>query len=287
MRSLRVVTLNLWNEQGPWVRRLERAASELCTLAPDVVALQEVRTAPGRVPNQAQWLADRLSAASDPPRRFEMVYRITVPWDGGEEGLALLTWLPVRAEHHTELPFATEKDRRIGLGARLAVPLDDGTEMPVLVFTTHLTYRLQDGLARQAQAEHLDNFVAAQRADPAAAGGVTILLGDLNASPRADEIRFLRGEHALAGRTTYWQDAFAVRYPHEALTGGFTWSSRNPYVVPWLEPDRRLDYVLVSPMARDGRGKVLESRIVLCEPGPDGVYPSDHFGVMADIQLRE
>src|SRR5262249_34202769 len=154
------------------------------------------------------------------------------------------------------------QERRILLGATLAVPDGNGGERPAHVFTTHLTYRLHDGLKRQAQVECLDAFIAAQIAAQGAAGqgGITVLCGDLNAGPRTDELRFLRGEHALAGRTVYWQDAFAARHPELALMGGDTWSSRNPYPVPWLEPDRRIDYVMVSPLTRDGRGRVLDAR---------------------------
>jgi endonuclease/exonuclease/phosphatase family metal-dependent hydrolase len=46
----------------------------------------------------------------------------------------------------------------------------------------------------------------------------------------------------------------------------------------------RLDYVLVSPRRKDGRGSVLDSRVVLDEREGD-VSASDHYGVLADIQI--
>jgi endonuclease/exonuclease/phosphatase family metal-dependent hydrolase len=53
----------------------------------------------------------------------------------------------------------------------------------------------------------------------------------------------------------------------------------------FLEPDRRIDYVFVGPMRRDGRGVVQKCRIVLDRAAPDGAFASDHFGVYAEIQL--
>ena len=57
MTVLRVLTLNLWGEQGPVARRMEVCAAGLKAIAPDVVALQEVREVEGKLPNQAATLA--------------------------------------------------------------------------------------------------------------------------------------------------------------------------------------------------------------------------------------
>src|SRR5438876_8139427 len=43
MASLRVVTLNFWNDNGPAEARLRHGAAELSALRPDLVLLQEVR----------------------------------------------------------------------------------------------------------------------------------------------------------------------------------------------------------------------------------------------------
>ncbi|HEX4459333.1 MAG TPA: hypothetical protein VIA18_15245, partial [Polyangia bacterium] len=97
-------------------------------------------------------------------------------------------------------------------------------------------------------------------------------------------IRFLRGLHTSGGRRTFWQDAWERRHGRE---DGFTWSHTNPYTarLRWLERDRRLDYIFVSTMKRDGRGVVHDCRIVLDRAAPDGALPSDHFGLFAEVQL--
>jgi endonuclease/exonuclease/phosphatase family metal-dependent hydrolase len=109
-------------------------------------------------------------------------------------------------------------------------------------------------------------------------------MGDFNARPESDEIRWLRGLCTLSGRRTHFQDAWDRLHPGER---GWTWSSANPYTKPlaFLEPDRRIDYIFVTPMRRDGRASIRSCRIVLDQPAPDGAYASDHFGLLAEIQI--
>ena len=60
---MRLLTLNIWQEQGPWRRRLEVAAAQIAAIAPDVVCLQEVRQRGDEILNQATWLAGQLGGA--------------------------------------------------------------------------------------------------------------------------------------------------------------------------------------------------------------------------------
>ena len=58
----------------------------------------------------------------------------------------------------------------------------------------------------------------------------------------------------------------------------------------WLRPDRRLDYIFVTPVAaRSAAATVHGACVVLRRAGRDGggerVFASDHFGVVADVQM--
>ena len=51
-------------------------------------------------------------------------------------------------------------------------------------------------------------------------------------------------------------------------------------------PQRRIDYVFLAPGQR-AAGRVVGSRVVLDQPGGPGRvrWPSDHYGVLAEIAL--
>lgn len=272
--SLRVLTLNLWGAHSPLDRRLEHAARGISALAPDVVLLQEVRVGED-LPNTAETLAARLGA----PWSFAFACAtrgeagVFGPGStAGEEGLAILSRHPLHGVTHVELPDARPTERRILLSGRIDV---GGQE--VFVHSTHLHWRLADGLARERQVVAVDEAARAM-----SSSGLHVLGGDFNAAPDCDEIRFMRGRCSVAGRRTSWQDAFARARPDER---GLTWARRNPYTaeLAWLELDRRIDYLFVSPERPSGCARVLGARVVLDAPAEDGVWVSDHFGVMAEI----
>jgi len=266
MSTLKVVTLNLWGEQPPLERRMQLAVEGLRALAPDVIGLQEVRQVPATVPNQAETLAAALG--------MSCYFEPATPWGGGEEGLAILSRHAIVARRVHELPHAVPTERRLVLGVTVETAVGR-----VDVWTTHLNYRLTDGGKREDQIVALDEHIAAAPSELP-----KILCGDFNATPDSDEIRFLCGLHTSAGRRTFWQDAWERRH---GRADGFTWARANPYTarLRWLERDRRLDYIFVSPMKRDGRGVVHDCRIVLDRAAADGALPSDHYALYAEVQL--
>jgi len=263
---LRCLTLNLWGEQPPLERRMAIVARGLGELAPDVVTLQEVREVPGQLANQAESLARACG--------YQHVFAPAVDWAGGHEGLAILSKAPIAEHASIELPHARPEERRLLLSARIETAAGN-----VWVHTTHLNYRLQHGQERQ------DQVVAIEAAVRARAGDLPqILMGDFNARPESDEIRWLRGLTSIDGRRTHFQDAWDRLHPEER---GWTWASVNPYTAPlrFLEPDRRIDYIFVTTMRRDGRGTIHACRMVFDRPDSDGVFASDHFGLVADVQI--
>jgi endonuclease/exonuclease/phosphatase family metal-dependent hydrolase len=116
--------------------------------------------------------------------------------------------------------------------------------------------------------------------DKIAGKNPVILMGDFNAAATSEEIGVLKA----AG----FRDAFA----EAGDLPGFTWDGREnsniqlqKQVYPedfWLEPTRRrIDYVFFR-----GTGmEVTRSEVVLDRP-LSGLHPSDHFGVMADIEMQ-
>jgi endonuclease/exonuclease/phosphatase family metal-dependent hydrolase len=106
-----------------------------------------------------------------------------------------------------------------------------------------------------------------------------IIMGDFNAEPDSDEIRYLRGYHARLGRSVYFADCWGAAGDG---TPGYTYARANHYALRSHEPNRRLDYVFTRGPDRQLRGEPLSARV--CFTGVEaGVWPSDHYGVLAEI----
>jgi endonuclease/exonuclease/phosphatase family metal-dependent hydrolase len=261
---VRVLTWNLWGRNGDWERRLDAIATVIADAAPDVCGLQEVWDTPDG--NLAAELADRLGlgwywARAHEPR----------PEDGLSIGNAVLSRWPILAVEEAELPTASMPERRVAVGARIGAPAG---ALPFV--TTHLTYRPGGSTVRLGQVRALAGFVAKQAADCVYPPVVT---GDLNAEPDSDEVRLLGGlltEPAVPDLVLL--DAW--RY---AASGdpGFTWDRRNGYQRHSVIPDSRIDYALVG-LPQEDRGRVEAVRLGGDAP-VDGVWPSDHFAVIADL----
>lgn len=308
--GLRLVSLNLWGTSAPLGRRLGLAIRQLRGLAPDVIGLQEVQ--PVGAKHFAEIQAQLDAELGSTPRRevtggmttahvigealgMSVHYEVAVRWEAeawpgaeaGEQGLAIVSRYPVLETRVLQLPDVRPADARILLSAKVETP-----HGPIWVHTTHLHYRLDDGLARERQVLAIDEAIRGMgRGLPDAP---QLLCGDFNAEPDSDEMRFLRGLTTLGERRTHFQDAW-LRCHREAVRGdgpgqGITWSSENEHTRPLrsLDIDRRIDYILVTSRKRDGRGSVRDCQVVLRERegiGRDSVCASDHYGLFAEVQI--
>jgi endonuclease/exonuclease/phosphatase family metal-dependent hydrolase len=273
---MRVVTWNLWWRFGPWEARQKAILSVLRELAPDVVGLQEVWAAGGE--NLAEWLAEELGmhwtwAASPAPERWQRrIGDATV-----DIGNAVLSRWPVVAQDVLRLPAPTDvDDGRLALYARLAAP---GHQVPF--FTAHLASPLHASAVRREQVTALAEFVAAHRDGT---GFPPVVTGDFNAWPDSDEIRLFGGYRTapvVPGQVFF--DAWEYADP---AAPSATWDTANPYVHPGLSPSVRLDYIHVGgPAGPGGVGTV--RGVHRAGHGPvNGVWPSDHAAVVADLADR-
>lgn len=284
-KTLRVVTLNFWGIEAPLDRRIALAVRQLRALDVDVVCLQEVRPVTGKAgTTTAEVIAGELGMAAH--------YAMAVAWEdgvhaklpAGQEGLAVIAReiLDARA---LPLPEPRPADVRLLLSAQVAT-----AGGPIWVHTTHLHYRLDDGVAREHQVLAVDEAIRGFGRGNTDAP--QLLCGDMNAVPDSDEMRFLRGLTTLGGRRTHFQDAWLRLHrepgPGDGPAEGITWSSENALTraLRSLDIDRRIDYVYVTSRKKDGRATVHDCRVVLTErEGPDDICASDHYGVLADVQV--
>src|SRR5947208_2185916 len=167
---------------------------QLVALQPHLVALQEVREASHL--KQAAVIADVLGADF----RFAPADPASAR---GPIGNAVVSRLPIVS--HAVLPLpAPEGDPRNALRCELETPAGR-----LSFITTHIAWELDAAPIREAQVVALDAFA---KADP---GPIpTVLCGDFNCTPDSDVHRFFTGRASLAGRGTYWRDAYQRRHPH-------------------------------------------------------------------------
>jgi len=267
--TLRVLTLNLWHDEGPWPARAKLVKRWVERLAPDVIGFQEVLRGPA-----VDLVADALGAlpyqvAFAEASRFWRDPRLAF-------GNAVASRFPLRDATTLALPHGDDAERRVALAVTLDAPFG-----PVGVTCTHLNWRLHEGHVRERQVVALCDFARARRPG---LGFPPILVGDFNAEPDSAEMRFVTGLQSLEGRSMLFYDAWRVAHErHAGDATGVTWSNRNPYARAMHEPDRRIDYVLAGYPTPEGVGRIESCRVVCDEP-EGGAWPSDHFGVLAELR---
>jgi endonuclease/exonuclease/phosphatase family metal-dependent hydrolase len=169
-----------------------------------------------------------------------------------------------------DLPNGCRPHHRRALSATVAV-----SGVSVAITCAHLSPGPHNNELRAAQAGAVATFARARRRD----GAVPILLGDFNAPPDAAAIRMIT-EGPSAADAPRFVDAWlragdggpGVTWPSEVAAG----ESAHPRA-------RRIDYIFVGLSPHDG-GDIVSCRRV-CNDAPNGVYPSDHVGLFAELRL--
>jgi len=280
MDRLRVATLNLWNKSGPWAERMRLVRAQLAALDPDLLALQEVLelVTPGGTMNQA----DELKPEGW-HRAYAPAHDMAVAWVPKGQSLhfgnALLSRFPIVRETTHPLPGGDVSDqKRCVLHAVVDAPIGE-----LDVFVTHLNWKLDEGWVRELQIKAIARLIAEVAPDDGRFP--PLLMGDLNAEPHSDEIRYLGGFTRLGEpRSVRFADAWA--YADLGAGPGFTFdASRNAFAVQYHEAPRRIDYVFVRGPDGNGRGRPMSPRLCFDEDRA-GVFPSDHFGVCCDLVTR-
>jgi endonuclease/exonuclease/phosphatase family metal-dependent hydrolase len=273
--KVRVVTLNVWNDEGD-PRRTAIINRELRRLDPDLVAFQEVLQRPDR-----RQLGELLDGLDLHATHQADVLGVNLPAGERYGGNAVATRWPHKVAEVLDLRLAGAPDIPWSTLAVL-VPLPGEGE--VLFIVTTAAWRLAAESVRERQVVAVTDLDARHRtALP------TIIAGDLNASPEAACIRYLTGLQSLGGRSVCYHDAWAV-----AGTGaGHTWTTANPnarqvvgQIVGQPGHARRIDYVLTGSWDAHPHAHCRIDTVALAFDQPtDGIWVSDHFGLTVDLDI--
>jgi endonuclease/exonuclease/phosphatase family metal-dependent hydrolase len=272
-RPLRLVTFNVLHG-GPWSSftgddlqlesRLALIIEGLRALDPDVVALQESPITRRRGDVAAR-IAQALGLVHVHARATERVFplrvlgRLIVGALGFVEGPAILSRFPIAATEVYDLPRCQRWfDPRVALRADIQTPAG-----VVAVFSAHTS-------RDDCQTRRVAELAGEPNGRPA------VVMGDFNTGETAPALGAFR-EHGFV-------DLFRAANPD---TPGLTVWQRIEAPSPTVF--RRVDYVFVR--AGDGReATAVSARLVLNTPGTrkDGgaLWPSDHYGVFAEVALR-
>lgn len=264
---MRVVSWNVWWRFGDnWREREPCIVSVLRDLAPDVVGLQEVWAADGVT--QADVVADALNMHAafaapsfppvpDPPATEDQA--------GVELGSGLVAHWPIVAVSHHRLPSSHRRLDPVVLLATLDHPAG-----PLHVLTCATEWEPAYADDHLAQTRHLAEIAG----DSALDGPLPVMLvADLNAAPDSVEMQPL-----LAVMVDTW------------IAGGGdpnarTLRSEHPFapLEATKQLDQRIDYVLARPGTP--RATVEVRRAFSIGDPVDGLHPSDHDAVVADLEL--
>ena len=264
-----MVTLNLWARLGSWAERRPVLADGLRALGPDLVTFQEAIRNDGY-----DQVLDLLGPG------YHIAHQAGREANGS--GCSMASRWPLGEVRELDL-FVTPRVDPRELAGRVAVAevLAPEPVGPLLLVNHKPSFRpgleYERELQAVAAADLVEELVGGR-------GWHVVVAGDFDAVPDSASLRFWCGRQSLHGRSVCYRDAWETAHPGEA---GHTFSPDNPLVAggTWpLETGRRIDYVLIRCGDHGPTLRIAACERLFAEP-VGGVWASDHFGVMADLEV--
>ena len=276
MAKFSLVTINILNDLTYWQSRRVLLVEQLSELDPDLIAMQEV-SLHGESSN-AHWLSEQLNQLIENPEKTTP-YQVSLCKRTGpiakNEGLAILSRLPVK--HSESLDLLSQNRVAQVMSFRVG-------DNELILVNGHFFWQPGVSDSRQKQIELLLDFLDTQPVDQP-----VVVCGDFNGIP---------GTPAIERMRQYFDSAHTFVNKHEPeytcptpLPQSKRVRIRN--LIMWLlqmrpNPNSRwrgtLDYIFVDP-----RLQTLDCKVVLNVPASENhqIFPSDHFGLWAEIKVNE
>lgn len=269
---MRVLTLNLWGRRGDWERRHTVVAGGVRDLDPDLVAFQESVVTDGY---------DQVRDLVGPD--YVIVHQEAREPGGPDDveagqGISIASRWPVVGVREIDL-HVTRRTAGFACGALLA-QITAPQPIGPLLFVNHVpNWQLAFEYERELQT------VVVARAIEEAIGptsGHVVVAGDLDAGPDAASIRFWTGRQSLERMSVCYRDVWESVRPEQP---GHTFTSANPLMSAWDWPFGRIDYILIRCGLHGGPTLQVQRCDLAFDTAVDGVWASDHFGVVADLTV--
>lgn len=251
---MRIATYNIWNSDVGMPKRTEQMIRQIMQIDADVICLQEVKSV-----EYHSYLAEQLPYA----------YAVFHNHEREDEGLAVFSRFPLMESRYVK---------------NSALALADTPEGLLLLAHVHLPW--ESAMERARAITKLNGCISQMNAD------YKLMLGDFNCSPSSDVQRFLLGECTLLGEASApcWFDlAESYAFHAEAAPEVTLDIQNNPR---WkgratVETSQRYDRILLQntypydfPFLKNvsAFGKEIDDA--------NGLMPSDHYGVYADLRFK-
>ena len=243
---MKLITLNTWGKCGPYQERWNFLLKELARLKPDLLCLQEV-------------VDDGLT------QKLQKLLGLTHTVSAYKAGLLVMSRFPILEQrvliYQDHSPFETKDERRVIL-AKIKIQNQE-----LMITNTHLTWRVEDRLIRDEQVREL--LEAVEEAELP-----SIICGDLNDVPDSLALKQIQ--------TAGYENLIQNYHPKP-----ITWDNQNLFIQTHKVkfPNRQIDYILMHQTT----SKILKPKsceVVFNRPNEKLIYPSDHYGLLAEFVVR-
>ena len=255
---MKIATYNVWNEKSNMAVRTEQLIQEIIRIDADIIGLQEV------LPEFWEELTKRAGYA----------YHLYHIFQHRGDGLAFLSRYPL--ESNCFLYNSPEFQNSFALNVIFNA---NGSNFSVT--NVHLPW--DSVLAREKQIVAVNEYIK-QRKDEF---NFSVLLGDFNCVDTSSVHRFLIGEQSLLGCETIWDD---IASTHAKLNGYNIAPTLDFATNPrWKDDKIKYPGEVVDRIFINGDDYEISNVSIF---GTDisletGLAPSDHYGVLANIDFTE
>jgi len=261
--TLRAVTANIFAHNADWPDRLNVLRDAFRELDPDIVCLQETV------------LGDGIDSARDVLGSDYDIVHSEIRADDGV-GISLASRWPITSSDELELKPVSNRTADFNCTTLIAT-IEAPAPFGAVAIANHFPdYQVDHEYERERQTA----IAATTLRHYAESNDHVLLMGDLDAEIDSTSLLFLSGKRSHAGTSVCYVNAFDAVHPGEP---GHTFTPDNP-LCPRHWPYRRIDHIFIR-CGTNGQPTlgIVDCQVVLDQP-VNGVWPSDHFGVMADFR---
>ncbi|MBW4518152.1 MAG: endonuclease/exonuclease/phosphatase family protein [Scytolyngbya sp. HA4215-MV1] len=262
---MKVITINILFELEHWQQRRDLLVQGLAAEQADLIGIQEFNLQE----DTARWLAQQL----------DMPYVYLVPYAALPYKLGPMYGAAILSRHAFVRQEQLDLQGQGRFAQRVEIRVDD---RPFVFCNGHYYWQPGHSPARIAQIQLLLDWLA--ELPPHLP---TIAVGDFNAPPNTPEIgmmrdRFISAYAAFHGQEPEYTCPTPLVKHRPSLARSIVWRLMNLWKNrTWKRWRGTIDYIFVSR-----HWQVCNCQLIFTKPAPDNpsIYPSDHFGLVAELQ---